>query len=97
MTTLRILNLLIDDINAITGSPKTPWKKRAELKEGERVTANIGNYHLSQCYGGVNLHRMVNDGGGVTTPIGSGHDTKRKLEAQLRAYINGLTEMKDNK
>ena len=85
MTTLATLNLLIDHINEITNSPKTPWTR----KEGGG-DANIGNYHLSQAYGGVCLHRMSSAGGGVNTPLSSGHDTKKNLETQLRAFINGI-------
>jgi hypothetical protein len=55
--------------------------------------AQIGNYHLSQQYGGVTLHRMHNEFGGVTAPLGyTGNMTKRAMYDCLHAYINGFTD-----
>jgi len=50
----------------------------------------IGNFHLSHAYGGVCLHRMVNEGGGVTDIFGCGHVTKRDLANRMQAFIKGL-------
>ncbi len=84
-TTLKTLRALIDHLNNITGNPATPWTR----KDG-KFTANIGNYHLDEAYGGVQLNQMDNEGGGVHCPMGQGFDTKRDLEAKLRAFINGI-------
>ena len=80
------LQALVDRLNEITGSPKESWTRGANKK----LRANIGNYYISGAYGGVCLHRMMNDGGGVTTPLTYGHVPKRELFNQLRAYIAGL-------
>ena len=50
-------------INQLTKSPEAPYAKSAD---GERMVAQIGNYHISHAYGGVSLHRMVSEGGGVS-------------------------------
>ena len=86
-TRITIANLesVVDRINRLTGSPATPWRR-----EGDRNRANIGNYHLSHAYGGVSLHRMANESGGVTTPLGSGHVPKRELYEQLHAFVRGI-------
>lgn len=83
--TIANLEAVVDRINRLTGSPANPWRR-----EGDRNRANIGNYHLSHAYGGVCLHRMCNESGGVTTPLGLGHVTKRELHEQLHAFLRGI-------
>lgn len=82
------LQSLVDTINEITESPLT--------QIGENGW-NVGNYHLAFAYGGVNLHRVVNDSGGVTCPIMSGYYTKRELHTMLVSFIYGLTSQKTQK
>jgi hypothetical protein len=84
--TEKQLEALVSWINELTGSPATSYTRNDEGK----LSANIGNYHLYHAYGGVNLHRMSNEGGGVNTPLGGGTRTKRELFNQLHAFINGL-------
>jgi hypothetical protein len=79
--TEKQLQAVVDRLNRITGSPLEPYIG------GE---AQIGNYHLSHAYGGVCLHRMYNEGGGVSSPLSTGHITKRELMGLLHAYINGI-------
>jgi len=76
------LQAVVDRLNRITGSPMAPYA------DGK---AQIGNYHLSHAYGGVCLHRMHNEGGGVSCPIIGGHVPKRELYGLMQAYISGLT------
>lgn len=83
--TIANLEAVVARINRVTGSPSTPWRR-----EGGRNRANIGNYHLSHAYGGVCLHRMCNESGGVTTPLGLGHVPKRELYELLHAFLRGL-------
>ena len=83
--TIANLEAVVDRINRVTGSPSSPWRR-----EGGRNRANIGNYHLSRAYGGVCLHRMANESGGVTTPLGLGHVPNRELYYQLHAFVRGL-------
>lgn len=77
----KMLDVKVAEINELTGSPVTPYV-------GGK--AQIGNYHVSHCYGGVALHRMFNEGGGVTTPFGCGHSTKRELFDKMSAFIAGI-------
>jgi hypothetical protein len=79
--TEKQLQALCDRINRATGSPMQPWV------DGK---AQIGNYHISFAYGGVNLERMHNEGGGVSCPIGMGHVPKRELWDRMQAYLSGL-------
>lgn len=81
--TIAQLQAVVDRINRITGSPLTPYTNGK---------ANPGNYHLSGAYGGVCLHQMYNMGGGVSSPLSTGHISKRELLALMQAYIAGLTQ-----
>jgi hypothetical protein len=89
--TEKQLESLVQWINELTNSPATSYTRTEDGKS----SANIGNYHLYFAYGGVNLHRMTNTGGGVSTPLGGGTRTKRELFNQLHAFINGLRAKND--
>lgn len=78
----------VSRINEATGSPTESYTK---TKDGYR--ANPGNYHLNWAYGGCQLVRMCNNGGGITT-ITNGFDTKSDLYYQMRAYLNGVLDTK---
>lgn len=91
-TSIKTLETLVGWLNKETGSPEAPWSR---VKD--RNKANIGNYHLSQCYGGVSRHRMVSEGGGVQDVFECGHVPKRELEVRLRAYLQGLEDSKGTK
>jgi len=84
--TKKLLQSRIDTINSILGMPETPYT-RAE----DKFTANIGNFSLSQAYGGYCVHRMVNKKGGVSTPIWAGHVSSREAYERICAFIAGLT------
>lgn len=79
--TEKDLEAVCERINRITNSPLQPYANGK---------AQIGNYHISHAYGGAELHRMHNDGGGVTTPLHTGHVTKRELYNAMHAFIAGL-------
>lgn len=85
--TEKELNNIIRRINQMTGNPETPWTPKAK---GHGMTANIGNYHLSGAYGGVSLHQMMNEGGGIHDVFRCGHVPKRELRDRLEAFIAGL-------
>ena len=76
---------MIARLNRLTNSPAKPYEQL-----NGRCVAQIGCYHLSHAYGGVALHRMHNEGGGVTTPIGGGHMPKRELYERIYAFIMGI-------
>lgn len=83
--TKKNLQARIETINSILNRPATPYSQ----VEG-KLTANIGNFSLSQCYGGYCVHLMVNDGGGVSTPIWAGHIPARDAYERISAFIAGL-------
>jgi hypothetical protein len=84
--TKKLLVSRIDTINSILGMPETPYNRT-----NEGFAANIGNFHLSQAYGGYCVHRMCNENGGVSTPIWHGHIPAREAYERLSAFIAGLT------
>lgn len=84
--TEKELEAIVGRINRMTGSPDTAYTRQPE----GRMKANIGNYHLSYAYGGVQLVRMTNEGGGVSNVLGTGHVPKRELAGLMYAFINGL-------
>lgn len=86
MITRSNLEAVVKRLNIMTGNSIDPYTK----DEAGQFTANIGNYHLSGAYGGVSLHRMATDGGGVSDVFGCGHVTKRDLYDRLHAYLNGI-------
>lgn len=85
------LQAVVDRLNQITGSPMQSW----EAGPDGRHRACVGNYHLSFAYGGVSLHRHVNEGGGITEPLRTGHIPKRELYNLLQSYIYGLLDAQE--
>ena len=79
--TNKQLDAIADRLNKLTNSPASPYI------DGK---AQIGNYHISHANGGVCLHRMHNENGGVSSPLSSGHVTKRELASMLYAFIAGI-------
>ena len=75
------LQAQINHLNRITGSPLDPWI------DGK---AQVGNFHLSHQNGGVCLNRMYNEGGAATSPLSTGHITKKELHGLLCAFIAGI-------
>lgn len=84
--TIKNLEAIVSELNTATGSPDKPWTRDPQ----DKIKANIGNFHLSQSYGGWCVHRIHNPGGGATTPIWQGHIPKREAYNLTRAFLNGL-------
>mgnify|MGYP003625220898 CR=1 FL=1 len=84
--TVAMLENVINSINDIS---KTPRKTYTKDKNG-KYKSNIGNYHLSCAYGGFQLHKIVNNGGGISTPLYTGYTTKKELYLVLRSFLTGL-------
>jgi hypothetical protein len=80
------LDALAERLNKVTSSPAQSWAPDAT----GRNRACIGNYHISHAYGGVCLHRMSNESGGVTCPLIHGHVPKRELYDAMYNYIAGF-------
>ena len=72
-------------INLAMGTPDLPWAPR----DGGGMRANIGNFHLSHAYGGVALHQMQTEGGGVSDIFGC-HMPKRELYDRMHAFLRGV-------
>ena len=79
--TRKDLDAIVTRINKITKSPLQPYTDRV---------ANVGNYHISGAYGGVALHRMANESGGVTDVLRVGHVPKAELARLMFAFIEGI-------
>jgi hypothetical protein len=74
-------------LNRITGSPEEAYTKvNGEFK------LNIGFYRIDHAYGGVALHRIVNERGGESDVLDTGHIPKRELFNLMDAYIRGLQD-----
>lgn len=83
--TIKFLKAQIERLNRETNNPPAPY-----VREGEKFTAQLGNYHLSGAYGGYSLHRMETDGGGISDVFGCGHITKRDLSSRISAMLCGI-------
>ena len=79
------LDAKADTLNRMTSSPV----ESSRTVDGNYV-ANVGNYHISGAYGGYCLHRMVNEGGGVSDVFSCGHVPARELAGLMSAYMAGL-------
>jgi hypothetical protein len=79
--TIKNLDALCERLNKATGSPMTPWAQGV---------AQIGNYHISQAYGGYCLHRMHSAAGGITCPLSGGHGPARALYGEIRGMLAGI-------
>ena len=81
----KMLNNSIEYLNKLMNAPETAY-----TKDDAGLKANVGHHYLYGAYGGVNLHRMVNEAGGVTCPLGHVCVPKRELFNKLNAYIAGI-------
>lgn len=80
------LAAVIARINRATNSPSEPYVQGAD----GRHYAQPGCYHLSGAYGGVCLHQMSNEAGGVRDVFGCGHVPARDLANRMHAFLDGL-------
>ena len=85
--TEKDLQGVVDRINRVTKSPEATY-----TKIDGKYKANVGNYHLSYAYGGVSLHRINNEGGGISDVFRCGHVPKRELYQRMQAFISGLDQ-----
>lgn len=79
----------VEILNEFTNQPKKPWSKD---KEG-KFLGNIGNYHISQAYGGFKLEQIANQHGGVRE-MTNYRLTKRELYYVLHCINNVLRQEK---
>lgn len=85
--TRKMLDARVATINELLGAPMEPYTENKELG---RYVANPGNYHIGSAYGGVCLHRMSNESGGVSNVFNTGFIPARQLYDQICAFINGI-------
>ena len=83
--TNKHLEAVCERLNKVLDRPLAPWSR----VDGQNV-ANIGNFHISHAYGGVCLHEMCNEHGGVRTPLVYGHVPKRELYNRMHAMLDGI-------
>lgn len=83
--TKKLLQAKIDTISRMTYSPL-----EYATKTDQGFLCNIGHFHLSQAYGGYCLQRICTDGGGVTSPLHTGHIPARELALALDGFIAAL-------
>ena len=86
--TIRDLEGMVSRLNRLTGQIDAAYTRGDDGK----LRANVGSYTLSGAYGGWELEQIVNEGGGVTCPIGPGHLPKRELYGKLHAFIAGIAQ-----
>lgn len=89
--TITDLKRLAARLNQMTGAPAEPYTRDAD----GRLRANIGNFHISQAYGGYALHRMVNESGAVSVVLRSCHVPARELQTAILAWIEGYSAARD--
>ena len=82
---IKQLESLVTHLNEITNSPLD-----YNDKTSKKFKANIGHYTLSGAYGGYELQRIMNHGGGVETPLYTGHIPKRELFDKIHIFIKGI-------
>jgi hypothetical protein len=83
------LEAMVNLLNLIAKTPKDPYRK-----EGDKNVANIGNYHLSGCYGGWALHQIYNDAGAIRDVFQCGHMPARELYEMIHAFRIGFETAK---
>ncbi len=75
----------------VNGTDQTPvWSTLHDLEEAPFNRANIGVFYLDGAYGGYALYRIMSEGGGVTDVLGTGHTSKRELQARMFSFLEGI-------
>tara|TARA_R100000808_G_scaffold5508_2_gene16721 strand:+ start:1525 stop:1824 length:300 start_codon:yes stop_codon:yes gene_type:complete len=87
--TRKNLDNLCDHLNKLTGNNIEPWTQ----DENGRNKANIGTYYISGAYGGWELCQLVNESGGASDVLSSGHVPARELFNLIHAYLKGMEVM----
>ena len=73
-------------LNQLTNNPT----ERFTVDKDKKLTSNVGHYYIAGAYGGVELHQIVNKGGGVNDVLRTGYTTKRDLYNNINSFITGL-------
>ena len=86
--TNKDLEYLVNRINEVTNSPKESYTKNETTG---RYQSNVGNYNIYGAYGGVSLHRIVNESGGIKDVFSCGCVPKRELYNRMQSFLSGLS------
>ncbi len=94
--TMKDLESVVARINRMAGFPDgeiTRTPVHTQTDEGVKVTSNfrwnVGAYTLSGAYGGWQLQKIVNDGGGIHA-ITDGYQSKRDVYKMAQAFLAGM-------
>lgn len=82
----KILQAKIDALNQLTGSPANPYTRDPETG---KLTGNVGSHYLGHGFKGVNVYKLANAAGGVTTPLGNHNRPRRQLANDIDNYMAG--------
>jgi len=82
----RHLSQVVTQLNLDTRSPDTYGTK----KDGGGLDIHIGHYHVDSAYGGNELVRTMNTGGGIEVISRGGYIPKRELYYQISALLDGI-------
>jgi len=95
------LDTLVRQVNEALGRPIGTWTRHdvpcsscgVTHTAQSRYTANVGNIHLSQAYGGVQVVEVINDEGGMSQ-LTYHHGTKREAALFLRGMLAGIERVR---
>ena len=76
---LKDLEEMVTSLNKLLGRPLKPYIDNK---------AQIGNFHLSESYGSIALHEMINEDGGIRTVFSL--TSKKDLGSRIGAMMLGL-------
>lgn len=93
---IKELRELVEYMNEVLGTPKEPYKKLQRDDGTIILEAQVGCYYLAQAYGGHQIQRMENNGGGCSCPLGYGYVSKRELGDKIHDFLRGVTVGKGN-
>ena len=88
--TIKMLENQVDQLNIITSSPRKYFTSDSFTSKKGRFTINIGHFCISGAYGGYELQRVCTNGGGVTSPLNTGHIPKKELYNLISAFVSGI-------
>ena len=80
------LERLCSHVNKLLDRPATHW----ECDDDGRWRGQIGNFYIDGAYGGVALHEVVTESGGVRDVLSTGHVPKRELYEKMHAWLSGI-------
>ena len=88
----KMLENKVDQLNKITNSPMKYYR----TDRGGNGTVSIDHFCISGAYGGYELQRTCNNGGGVRTFFNTGHIPKKELYNLICAFIDGIELQKNH-